>query len=255
MFEDWNGNKIDIGRSKGGVIAVSHPFENLIRGDIPLWPPPEIIQKMYKSNHANSFENDNLQVVTNCLGYYCDLQSMHSEDAITWNVFGPVKYAAKEVRIGFIRELLENIGFYKREISNAGIWLWRRLPHPDTLVSGGPEIDFGIIANKICIIGEAKWLSGLGKKQGKGKDKNQIDLRIEFIRKYGNLTFQDIDDFVVLGLSPKAEIDNCYDISCTHSTIHLKNLTWKSICSIDSHPCKKELINHYNWKRQHSKLK
>lgn len=253
-MEDWNNKPIEIGKSKGGVIALSHPFDNLIRSGIELWPTPEIIQKMYKSYHSDAFENDNLRIITDRLGYYCDLQSIHSEDALTWNVFGTVKYSSEEHRIEFVRELLEKIDFPHVKISDVAIWLWRRIPHPDNLVSGGPEIDFGIRANKICIIGEAKWLSGLGKKQGKKKDKNQIDLRIEFIRKYGNLTFQGIDDFIVLGLSLQPEIDNSYDISCSHSKVHLKNMSWETICNFSSHPCREELINHYHWKKQYSKM-
>lgn len=255
MFADWNGNKIEIGKSRRGVIAVSHPFENLIKGDIALWPPPEIIQKMYSSNQAKAFENDDYKAVTRRLKYYCDLQSIHSEDAITWNVFGPVKYATKEVRIEFVTELLRNIGFQETTISDALIWLWRRIPHPETLVSGGPEIDFGLLTDKVCVLGEAKWLAGIGKKQGKGKDRDQIDLRIEFLREYSMQTFPDVEDFVVLELTPKAAIDHIYDTSCSHSSIHLKNITWETICGFDSHPCKDELLNHYQWKKKHSKTK
>lgn len=34
---------IPIARSKGGVKAVAHPFDNLIRTGIATWPPPEIV--------------------------------------------------------------------------------------------------------------------------------------------------------------------------------------------------------------------
>ncbi len=255
MFKDWNEKTIEIGKSKGGVIAVSHPFDNLIKGNIKLWPTPEIVQKMYKSNQGKAFENENNEIVTGKLGYYCDLQSMHSEDSLTWNVFGPVKYSNKEIRIKFVKELLGKIDFHSTEISDAQLWLWRRLPHPDTFVSGGPEIDFGITANSVCIIGEAKWLSGLGKKQGINKDKDQIDIRLDFIKKLGDKTFHGIKDFIVLGLSPQPEIDDSYNINCSHSKIHLKNMTWETICSLSCHPFREELINHLKWKKQHSKMK
>jgi len=254
-IKDWNNKEIEIGISKGGVISLSHPFDNLIKNNIPLWPPPEIVQKMYKSRQIRAFAENNLDIVTTGLGYYCDLQSMHSEDAITWNVFGPVKYAPREQRIEFVRELLDKIDFHNIEISDAEIWMWRRIPHPDTLVSGGPEIDFGVITDKIVIIGEAKWLSGLGKKMGKNKDKDQIQLRIEFIKKYGKKIFKDIDDFIVLGLSDQEDIFNGYDVSCSDSNIHLKNISWDAICDFGSHPCRDELKKYYNWKKKHSKMK
>jgi len=102
-------------------------------------------------------------------------------------------------------------------------------------------------------LGEAKWLSGVGKNQGKSKNKDQIDLRIDFIKEYGNLIFKNIDNFIVLGLSPRPEIDSRYN--SPQSNIHLKNITWETICSFNSHPFREELMNHYNWKKMHSKMK
>ena len=46
----------------------------------------------------------------------------------------------------------------------------RGIPHPDTLVPGGPEIDFGIQTADTLILGEAKWLSGVGRLQGVAKE-------------------------------------------------------------------------------------
>ena len=82
---DWNGRAIPVARSKGGVKAVSHPYDNLIRTGFTAWPPPEIVQKLYKSRQSRAFDGKDLDVATSGLGYYCDLQSLHSEDA---NVVG-----------------------------------------------------------------------------------------------------------------------------------------------------------------------
>ena len=38
---DWNGRAIPAARSKGGVKAVSHPYDNLIRTGFTAWPPPK----------------------------------------------------------------------------------------------------------------------------------------------------------------------------------------------------------------------
>jgi hypothetical protein len=59
------------------------------------------------------------------------------------------------------------------------------LAHPDTLVSGGPEIDFGIHTDDVFLLGEAKWRSPLGEAQGVHRDKDQLTLRREFCQKYG----------------------------------------------------------------------
>jgi len=34
--------------------------------------------------------------------------------------------------------------------------------YPDTLVPGGPEIDFGVFTGDILLFGEAKWKSSVG---------------------------------------------------------------------------------------------
>jgi hypothetical protein len=81
------------------------------------------------------------------------------------------------------------------------MWLWRRLPHPDNLVPGGPEIDFGIQTMDVLVLGEAKWRSAVGAAQGIKKDKNQIVLRREFCEKYGEKIYPRCRHFVVLGLS------------------------------------------------------
>ena len=48
-----------------------------------------------------------------------------------------------EVRVGFIREFLELIDV-PCEKFKASVWLWRRLPHPETLVPGAVQTDFGV---------------------------------------------------------------------------------------------------------------
>jgi len=188
---DWNGKPIPLARSKGGVKAVAHPFDNLIRTGIAAWPPPEIIQKLYKSRQSRAFEGKDFETATSGLGYYCDLQSLHSEDAITWSVFGTIARAPKDFLESWVRDLFRLIDLPVSDSTNAEIFLWRRIPHPDTLVSGGPEIDVGIMTLNTVILVEAKWLSGVGAAQGKARDKDQIQLRGEFLAKYGAVIFPD----------------------------------------------------------------
>jgi hypothetical protein len=114
---------------------------------------------------TRAFANDEHAVVTTELGFYSDLRSLYSEDAITWSVFGPVVYSAPPIRVAFVRELLALIDVDGSD-NNAHVWLWRRLLTLDTLVAGGPEIDFGIQTDDVFLLGEAKWRSSVGVAQG-----------------------------------------------------------------------------------------
>jgi hypothetical protein len=165
-IQNWHGAEIKVARSAGGVLAVADPWDNVVRTGIRPWPPPELIQKAYQSRQLSAFRGENAEIAVSRLGFYSDLQSLHSEDALTWSVFGPIAYATRAVREEFTRELLELINVPHESTGHAHVWLWRRLPHPDTLVPGGPEIDFGIQTDALFLLGEAKWRSRVGAFQG-----------------------------------------------------------------------------------------
>ncbi len=246
-MRDWNGREIVSAKSKGGVTVVGHPLDNLISTGCVPWPPPEVVQKLYQSRHVRAFQDDQLSKCTSGLGYYCDLQSLHSEDAITWSVFGTISRSGKFQRESWVTEFFKLLGISGTSPNNADIFLWRRIPHPDTLVSGGPEIDFGIITDNALILGEAKWQSGVGTAQGKNKDKDQIQLRGEFLKKYGMRLFPTLNVQTVVGISlfPDAFKNTVPDGVNFHSAI------WEDICSIQSHPNSEEIQLYYNWKKKH----
>ena len=164
--QHWSGLPVVVARSKGGVWAFCDLWDNFLRSVVPAWPPPELVQKLYESRQARAFEGDELTAVTAQLGYYCDLQSVHSEDAVTWNLFGPLVYGAQHDRDTFTRHLLRLLQIPGAQTDHTTIWLWRRIPHPDSRVPGGPEIDFGLLAGDTLVLGEAKWQSSVGQRQG-----------------------------------------------------------------------------------------
>jgi hypothetical protein len=133
---------------------------------------------------------------------------------------------------------------------NAEIFLWRRIPHPDTLVSGGPEIDVGISTANTLILGEAKWQSGVGVAQGKLKNKDHVQLRGEFLEQYGSRLFPNRTQFVVLGISlfPDAFVDT------TPEGITFRATTWEKICSMRSHPLADEVSRYFRWKKDNTRI-
>ena len=225
----WDGRAIELAESRRGVLAVTAVEDNLVKGGVEPWPPPEIIQKLYRSNQTRAFDGRNQSLITQKHGYYCDLQSIHSEDAITWSMFGPLAYATPKERASFATWLMKKLDLPLSKATQAQICLWRRIPHPDTDVCGGPEVDVTVMTENTVIFGEAKWRSSIGKNQGKGKNKDQITLRKEFFEKHCKGVFGHIKQFVVLGISRDGRLASEESISLKGQTIFLKNTRWSEL--------------------------
>lgn len=249
-LKNWNQQEVEILKSKGGVIALANPFDNLVSTGVEPWPPAEVVQKLYKSHQVRAFSEDQKAKLQKYNGYYSDLQSIHSEDAITWSVFGTIARAPNEKRNEFIYELFHSLGITFGPVKCSEIFLWRRIPHPDTLVSGGPEIDFGILTNDTLLFGEAKWKSPIGTAQGKNKDKNQIQLRVEFLQKYAPKIYSGVRHFIVLRVGLKNEVAKQY----SNKAIKIIGTTWSDICSLKSHPNHDELLRYLSWKIENSEV-
>jgi hypothetical protein len=250
MMKDWNHKEIACAHSKGGVIVTAHPFDNLISTGCSPWPPPEIVQKLYQSRQIRAFEGEEERACKSGVGFYCDLQSIHSEDAITWSVFGTASRASKPLLEAWLAELFKLLDLPGLQTDDAEVFLWRRVPHPDTLVSGGPEIDVGISTVNSLVLGEAKWQSDVGTAQGKMRDKDQIQLRGEFLKKYGPSLFTSRSEFVVLGISLFAGAFN----DTTPEGITFRSTTWENVCALSSHPQAEEVWRYFKWKKEHSRI-
>ncbi len=253
-IKNWNDEPIEIGVSRNGTLAVANPYDNLLKTGISPWPPPEILQKLYKSNHEKAFEGSDLKAVRGDKEFYSDIQSLHSEDAMTWSIFGLLAYSDTKTRSAFTESLLELIEVPCSTVGNTIIWLWRRIPHPDTLVSGGPEIDFGIQTNDHVLIGEAKWLSKVARAQGKSRDKDQLTLRREFIRKFAYTIFNPVKYYIILSVSLKGGILLKAEEQLSNSTLYSRDITWDTLCGIQAHPQLAELSRYLVWKKINSKI-
>jgi hypothetical protein len=249
---DWNGRQIPVARTRGGVIVVLDPSDNLVRGGVVPWPPPEVVQKAYQSRQVRAFDAVTSGRATSKWGFYSDLQSLHSEDAITWSVFGPLVYSEPSTRSRFVAALLKLLELHVRQEEPAHVWLWRRIPHPDTIVSGGPEIDVGIHVGDTIVYGEAKWRSIVGRQQGKAGDKDQIQLRREFCQTVGQKLYPEARRFIVLGIAQDASLVQNGDTRCGNVDVYLRSLSWNQLVSVEEHPHQAELRRYLAWKSEHS---
>jgi len=127
---------------------------------------------------------------------------------------------------------------------------WRRIPHPDTLVSGGPELDALLVGDKTVLVVEAKWRSSEGKGQGKGGDKTQLGLRNEWLAKYGKQIFGD-RTMVVLGVSA---FDHDLLLPEPEAPwVTMAMLTWRDLTECSVHPHADEYARYHRWKVLHSR--
>ena len=251
-LDHWLGHSVEVATSVRGVLALSTVWDNLIAGKVSPWPPPELVQKIYQSRQRRAFHGADEELATKHLGFYSDLQSVHSEDAVTWSLFGPLVYASASTRAAFVEELLSLLGIAEA-VSSASLWLWRRLPHPDNLVPGGPEVDVGIHTSSTLILGEAKWRSGVGRAQGITRDKDQIHLRADFCTKYGRALYPNVSRFIVLGIGQRegllSEAQRAHATDC----LSIAEVSWAALAALGSNPFATEFRAQLDWRVRHSK--
>ena len=247
---DWNKRTVQAAQSRGGVVALADFSENLVRVDNLPWPPPAIVQKLFRSIHeTTAFSEEARSLLTSKLGFYTNLQSLHSEDAITWSFFGPLIAAPAVVRTDFLNWLLRHLGLQANE-KGCGIEIWRRIPHPDNRGMGGPEIDFLIQGSNTVLVGEAKWRSGEGTGQGVNRDKSQLQLRSEFCSDLAHAIFGNLK-FLVLEIYWKSPLGTTF--SCDTNAI-LRSISWEELTTWSEHPRASEFRLYFEWKQRWSRL-
>jgi hypothetical protein len=252
-IEHWKGDgQIEVATSFGGVKATVNPYDNLLRASSP-WPPPEVAQKLCASNRAPAYRGTDRDAVESVLGYYSDLQSLRSEDAITWSVFGSLCYCEKRDQLCFSNALLRLLEINEILRDPLNIWLWRQITHPEKPAARSrPEIDFGIQTENLLLLGEAKWMSDVARYQGVGRNKTQLDLRQEYLEMYGNKVYG-VRHLVVLAvvLNPGLLRRSEQEVR-RGTTLHLREITWDQVCALREHPHSAELVKYLDWKTRHS---
>ncbi len=269
---NWNGEIVEVAGSRGsGVIGFMNYEDNLvIPGRLrdsnnlfyPWWPYPDILTKLEQSNHIRDYQKNDIWDLRRHLGFYCDLQSVNSEDAITWSVFGSLNCFHMNERLGFYNELLKRIGYEDANEKTCFIRNWQRIGHPDTFYLGTdrtvshspgirtilqlskktsvPELDLMIISENFVVFGEAKWGGDIARNQGVNKDKDQLEIRLEYFNTLGKTLFSDKEQ-VLLFVNIDGEVE-------TKIKDELKIITWAELCNEFKHPLQDELKRYYDFK-------
>jgi hypothetical protein len=247
QIPDWNGEPLGVGYSRGGVLAIADVRRALIwRGE---WPPSMLKRKLKRSRHARAFDDQTRSHLERSLGYYCDLQSIRSEDAITWSFFGTLVDAPDDMRALVLNWLLEQCGLVEME-ATASVELWKRLPHPNTgRTAHGPEPDFSLLGDRAIILGEAKWGSAEDTTQGVLGDQTQMDMRRDSLLRIEHDLRRRLHK-VALGIVLTETLEPPPPDT---EGMRTRILEWTHLADCPYHPLRDEFSRYYRWKLEHTK--
>lgn len=251
-IKHWrHGETATVAESKGGVLVTAHPAENVVRAVEP-WPTPELLQKYYASSRFRGKTPADSALAASGLGYYSDLQSLNSEDAITWSFFGNLAYASSPTRLDVLNRILEAAGLPTTDGSPI-CWLWRRLPHPEKPESnGGPEMDFGFLTKSLLVLGEAKWNSKLGQGQGVARNRSQLYLRAKYCDNMALHAHPTVRRCVVLGVGRNATVFDKSEAKLDTRAC-IRQLSWDQVCRCFPEKIASELEDYLAWKSEYSR--
>jgi len=249
--DHWTrGKSLPLAESKSGVRVAQSPLENVVLAFPWSSPPPELLQKSYASDRFLGRTPQDDELARQALGYYCDLQSLSSEDAVTWSFFGTLAYMQASDRNLVCQALFKQLGLPAPEV-DVLVWLWRRIPHPEKPESsGGPEIDFGLMSADSLILGEAKWNSPVGTGQGVNKDRSQLDLRMAFCEQLAPRSLPSIRHRVVLGVGRTSDVlSTPSQLDCAE----VRNISWEQLAPLFPAQLASELESYLEWRSKYAR--
>lgn len=242
---------VTLAESKSGVRVTCDPRDNVVYPGEAAWPPTGLRKKLCGSRWTGATPEDD-RAPRRVDGKYCALQSLNSEDAVTWSVFGSLQCLPEETQLDVHRRLFEAL-----ELPPPArvplVRFWRRVPHPEKpeATASGPELDAEIQSEDSLIIIEAKWNSKVDAKLGTKGDRDQIGLRVDYCADLGQREFPSIRNWVVLGIgrSPHA----FEGLTDDRSSVRVRAMSWDQIVDWFPSPLRDELHRYFRWRDEHAR--
>jgi hypothetical protein len=170
----WDGCDIHGARSRGrGRVFAAFDWRDLV---LATGGPIERKAQM-SSGRLSAFDPGSQVALKKRDGCYCDLQSINSEDTVTWSVFGVYS-------IDLWAGDLLSLAFPADHSAVWNVLFWQRLPHPeDGKIQHGPEADVILKSDSTWAYAiEAKWTADIDRKQGRSLDKTQLEMRAASVK-------------------------------------------------------------------------
>lgn len=102
-----------------------------------------------------------------------------------------------------------------------------------------------LVGDRCVVYVEAKWRSPEGRRQGVRRDKTQMQMRREFLERYGRTLYGD-RTFVVLSVSTTGDIEAT--VPADSATVATRALTWGDLAAFLEHPQQEEFARYLAWK-------
>jgi hypothetical protein len=246
---DWREQPVELVRSRGGVKAVVDAKRNVMLAPGQQWPPPELKRKLGGGRGATAFDEPARQLLTAGLGCkYCRLQSLHSEDAVTWSFFGTLLGAHVATRAACLNWLMAQAQLPQTENASCEISLWKHLSAPGWKKGGRSELDACLLGEQVVVFAEAKWRSPEGTGQGKAKE-TQLEIRRRWFREFGTDRYGPRAQ-VVLGLYWKTPVEP--ESPPDTAQLFTRQLSWAALANCPHHPQRHEFARYLKWRGAHS---
>jgi len=256
---NWKGRNIRVarsGRQFNGRMAVVDFKNNLITGAIPGFIPPPLLQKLVRSVHERAYFGAARDAVTELLNFYTDLQSLASEDALTFSYLGLIWLLGQSEVARFTDWLMRELDLPVAK-GTAIMDFWRRIPHAQTGGRNGSEFDWAVARQDLLLLAENEFSGPQGSNLGVNCDLTQVEMLREYAMKRGCAVHPSVTSFVVLGVTScgRPEIAPQEDIDLGGAWLHVRNVTWQHLASYRGHPSGTEFADYYEWRIDHAKLR
>jgi hypothetical protein len=236
------------------VLTFERWEDNVLRGDVSPWPPHALYDQVigYVARRDHFDTDDAVALAAHLGGRISKVQSVNSEDAVTFSWFGTLAVASTSVRSAVVQWLYSRIGL-ATTASDPAIDQWVRVFHPNAPGSSrGPELDARVDDANALIYVEAKWSAGIGTGRGStgGVPDDQIVLRRDSLRN-DPLLRGDTRALAVLGVSETRTDVTKWDEGHTNERpVTVAWLTWDELAECPAHPFAGEFRRYLDWKRE-----
>lgn len=251
QVNDWNGKEIEVCYSANTqIFATLHPNQNIVSMRDNAFQSPELKRKYAISCEDSNFGKSSILSNRNwSLGYYCELQSILSPQAIAWSVFGSISHATSIVQRNWMMDFFSSINLEEPDVNDAQFFFWRKLLDAKKATKPSPEIDIMITTPNslnmvLCYwnINASNTQTNLIKERILELDECLYEMNPSHLANERTLNLIVIDQNTHL---QEADLQN--QLNHKFSTT-----TWQTICNFKSHPSYREIQRYYDWKSKHS---